>query len=82
MEHVITYWGKGVANLISIFNPEVIIMGGGMFGPAASFISAIKEEARKWAQPIAMEKCEIRASKLGNDALLYGAAKLVLAHEL
>jgi glucokinase len=78
IDHAIKYWGRAVANLISIFNPEAIILGGGLFGPAVRFIPEISKEAEKWAQPIAFKKCKLLASKLGNDALLYGAAKLVL----
>ena len=68
------------ANLVSIFNPEKIIFGGGIFGPAIQFIPAIEKEARKWAQPISMQYVSIEASALGNLAGLYGAAWLALQH--
>jgi len=80
INNAINYWGRGVANLISIFNPEIVIMGGGLFGPAVRFIPQISAEARKWAQPVSFSHCSIQPSKLGNDALLYGAAKLVMDH--
>lgn len=48
----IQFWGTAAANLISIFNPEKIIFGGGFFGPAVSLIPLISGEAEKWAQPI------------------------------
>ena len=56
----IRFWGMAVANLVSLFNPEKIILGGGVFGPAIQFISAIKEEAAKWAQPISMKQVSIK----------------------
>ena len=62
------------ANLISIFNPEKVIFGGGIFGPAIQFIPKIEQEARKWAQPISMQQVSIEATALGNHAGLYGAA--------
>ena len=74
----IRFWGMAVANLISLFNPEKIILGGGVFGPAVRFISAIKEEAGKWAQPISKKQVSIECSALGTDAGLYGAALLAL----
>jgi glucokinase len=74
----IRFWGMAVANLISLFNPEKIILGGGVFGPAIQFIPAIKQEAEKWAQPISMKQVSIEASALGTDAGLYGAAFLAL----
>ncbi len=67
-----------VANPVSLFNPGKIILGGGVFGPAIQFISAIKDEATKWAQPISMKQVSIEASALGNDAGLYGAGYLAL----
>lgn len=76
----IGFWGMAVANLVSLFNPEKIIFGGGIFGPAATFLPAIKEEATKWAQPISMQQVTIEPSALGSDAGLYGAA--YLAHDI
>jgi glucokinase len=69
-------WGMASANLISLFNPEKIIFGGGVFGPAVPLIPAIKQEAEKWAQPIGMQQVTFEASVLGGDACLMGAAFL------
>lgn len=71
-------WGMSVANLVSLFNPRKIILGGGVFGPATRFIEEIKTEAEKWAQPVSMKKVVIEASALGSDAGLYGAGYLAL----
>jgi glucokinase len=78
LANCIKYWGMAVANLISIFNPEKIILGGGIFGPASQFINDIITEAKKWAQPISMQKVKIETSALGGDAGLYGAGYLAL----
>lgn len=74
----IEYWGMAVANVVSLLNPEKVILGGGLFGPAARFIPEIKKEARKWAQPVAMERTDISASLLGADAAMYGAGYLAI----
>lgn len=74
----VTYWGMAVANLISIFNPEKVIFGGGIFGPAVRFIPAIRDEATKWAQPISMTKASFEPSGLKGDASIYGAGFLAL----
>ncbi len=76
----IRFWGMAVANLVSLFNPEKIILGGGIFGPAVQFIPGIIEEATKWAQPISMKQVSVEASSLGNDAGLYGAGWLAWQH--
>ena len=72
----VEYWGMAIANLVSIFNPEKIILGGGVFGPAIQFIPSIKAEAVKWAQPISIHQVSIEASALGSDAGVYGAGYL------
>jgi len=76
IDNAIELWGMAAANLVSVFNPEIIVFGGGIFGPAAKFIDRIASEAKKWAQPIAIEQVKFVGSSLGNDAGLYGAARL------
>ncbi len=71
-------WGMAVANLVSLFNPEKIIMGGGVFGPGSKLIPAIKEEAAKWAQPVSIHQMSLDVSGLGGDAGVYGAGFLAL----
>jgi glucokinase len=74
----IELWGMAIANLVSLFDPEKIILGGGVFGPAARFIPDIRREAEKWAQPISMKMVKIEASSLHDKAGLYGAGLLAL----
>jgi glucokinase len=71
-------WGMAAANFISIFNPEKIIFGGGVFGPAVSLLGKIKDEASNWAQPVSMQQVTIEQSALGGDAGLYGAGFLAI----
>jgi glucokinase len=78
ISNAIIYWGMAIANLISIFNPEKIILGGGVFGPAVKFIPAIREECVKWAQPISAGQVTIEPSYLGGAAGIYGAGYLAL----
>jgi glucokinase len=78
INNAISLWGMAVANLVSIFNPEKIILGGGVFGPAAKFLKQINEEACLWAQPISMKQVKICVSSIGDDAGLIGAARLAL----
>ena len=78
LHNAIECWGMAVANLVSLFNPEKIIFGGGVFGPALKFLDEIYSEAKKWAQPISIQQVKLQGSALGNDAGLYGAGWLAL----
>lgn len=78
IKNVVELWGMAAANLVSVFNPEKIIFGGGVFGPAVALLDRIRAEAERWAQPIAMERVTLEGAQLGGEAGLYGAAKLVL----
>lgn len=72
--------GMGIANLISLLNPEAVVLGGGfLLGAADLLLDPIRAEARRWAQPIAAARCRIELTQLGEDAGLLGAARL--AHE-
>ncbi len=74
----VEFWGMAVANLISLFNPEKIIMGGGVFGPALPLIPAIKKEASKWAQPVSINQVTVMESALAGDAGVTGAGYMAL----
>ncbi len=71
--------GRGVANLISLFDPEVVIISGGMVDSADLFLSAVVNTARQWAQPLAAEQTKIRVSRLRANANLLGVARLAWA---
>lgn len=78
----VEFWGMVVANLVSLFNPEKIILGGGVFGPAAQFVAQIKAEADKWAQPISSQQVKLEISGMGGNAGLYGAGFLALNNSI
>jgi len=78
LAEAIEFWGMATANLVSLFNPEKIIFGGGVFGPGAQFLDAIYAEASKWAQPISIRQVKFEVSQLGGDAGLVGAGCLAL----
>jgi glucokinase len=71
-------WGMAVANLVSLFDPEIVVLGGGLFGPAAAELDRIVREARRWAQPVSFGKVAVRVSALGPEACLFGCGELAL----
>ncbi|MDR0988351.1 MAG: ROK family protein [Prevotellaceae bacterium] len=74
----IKLWGMAAANLVSLLNPQKIIWGGGVFGPATRFLDDIYQEACRWAQPISIRQVEFVASQLSGHAGLTGAAYLAI----
>ncbi len=81
IDEAVEIWGMVAANLISIFNPEIIIFGGGVFGPGAQLLKRITDEAKKWAQPVSIKQVRVEGSKLGGDAALIGSAYMALTDE-
>ena len=73
---VVTYLAMGVANIVSILNPEVVVVGGGLFQAADLFLEPVRREFKRWAQPLAARSVRIEPSKLGEEAGLYGCGKL------
>ncbi len=78
IQQCVEYWGMAAANLISSFNPEIVILGGPLFGPGLIFLDDIKTEAKKWAPPIFIDKVKFLGSKLGANAGLFGAGHLAM----
>lgn len=81
IDDAVEYWGMAVANLVSLFDPEVVVFGGGVFGPAVGLLDRIRAVAARWGQPISMGRVSLVASALGGDAGLYGAGRLALTEE-
>jgi len=78
LESAIEMWGMASANFVSLFNLEMIVFGGGIFGPAARYIDRIYLEAQKWAQPISIKQCRFAVTSLPNMAGLYGAGAIAI----
>ncbi len=78
IDNAIQFIGMASANLVSLLNPEKIIFGGGVFGPATKFIDKIYEEALLWGQPISMKQVKFEPTQLNGDAGLIGAGYLAL----
>ena len=70
--------GLAVANLVSLLDPQVIVIGGGLAGAADLFVDELKSTALSRTQPLAAKQVRIRVSKLGGDANLMGAARVAL----
>jgi glucokinase len=77
VEEAAEYTGIAIANLINIFNPEVVVLGGGVIDALEDEMMAIiVETAFDYAMPGTTKGIEIIASKLGDHAGITGGAVL------
>jgi glucokinase len=77
IEQTAEYIGIGVANLVNILGPEVVVLGGGvMEAMADEMMGVIVKTAKDHAMPGTLKGVEIVASKLGDNAGITGAAVL------
>lgn len=70
--------GLGVANIVSLVNPEIVILGGGIGCQGDLLLPAVREVVAHWAQPISSADLPIVSSRLGARAGLLGAAYAAL----
>jgi glucokinase len=66
--------GIGLANLITIFAPEIIVLGGGMSEAKDSYLSMIKESAFANSLENCRSQVKIERAHLGSSASLLGSA--------
>jgi glucokinase len=77
-EQLGTYLGVGLAGAINTFEPEYIVIGGGLSQGAPFFLDRAREEAESRALPASLEKVSIRLAQAGPKAGLIGAGLLAL----
>jgi predicted NBD/HSP70 family sugar kinase len=68
--------GFGVANLVNIFNPEMVIFGGTMRDLYLASAAQVRSRLNSNALDACLEHVRLRTPKLGQDAALIGAAEL------
>ena len=72
------YLGIGMVNVVNIFNPEMIVLGGGMAELGDLFIGPGKKMVAERAFPVSSRAVCIVTAQLGNEAGVYGAAAFAL----
>ncbi len=77
-----TYLGVGMVNLVNIFNPEMIIVGGGMSKMGDLLLEPARQVVRERAFPLCAQAVRIVTAQLGDDAGIVGAAVFARQQEL
>lgn len=76
LRQVGSWLGFGVANLVNLFNPELVVFGGTLRDVYLSAAAQVRDKLVKMALPAQREHVRLRTPALGDDATLVGAAEL------
>jgi glucokinase len=74
------YLGVGLANLVSLFTPDAMVLGGGIMKSANLFLGRIHQVVRQNCRLVPYERVEISLASLGPDVGLIGAAQVWRNH--
>lgn len=74
VDQYVVYVAEGIANLVNIFQPEMICIGGGISREGEYLVGPVREHVEKNDYNKHMKKTEIVSAKLFNDAGIIGAA--------
>lgn len=70
------YLGQGLASLVNVLRPEIIVIGGGVAGSSEMFLPYLREVVNREAYGSTLLPVKIEAAALGNTAGIIGAALL------
>jgi len=76
VEHEGFYLGLGLANLISLFTPDAIVLSGSVMKSAPLFLDRIRAVIRSGCRFVPAEKTALTLASLGEDTNLIGAARV------
>lgn len=76
IEHEAHYLGLGIANLISLFVPDMIVLGGSVMKSADLLLGGIRNVIASGCRFVPAEETELALASLGEDANLIGAARV------
>ena len=77
VKNYIDYVSCGITNVVNIFQPQVLCVGGGISNEGETLMAPIREfvERERYSKNVASQTA-LRAAELGNDAGIIGAASL------
>ncbi len=77
-----TWLGVAVANIVTSFNPDKVILGGPVGLAQGPFLDMVRAEAARWAMDYPLDAVSIERGMLGEYTGALGAACLVLDRKL
>lgn len=82
LEEAYAYLGMTVSQVLTMLNPEVVILGGGVSFIGDDFLKRVKFHTKKHTLPLLYEACEIRLSSFKEKTGVLGAVAVALAEAL
>jgi len=76
VEHESLYLGLGLANLVTLFVPDIIVLGGSVMKSAVLFLDGIRKVITASCRFVPFDRTELTLASLGEDANLIGAARV------
>ena len=77
IEHGAINLGVRIAYLVNLFNPEVVVLGGGLERAGSLLLEPVFRTVRRWAFEEPGSQVDLVPAQLGPDAVAVGAASLV-----
>jgi glucokinase len=73
-QEVIEYLGAGIASLVNLLNPEIVVLGGGVMYGTKQLIADMKVVLNKRAMTESLKGLRIEKAKLGEESALLGVS--------
>lgn len=84
LQEIVEEWignvASGLVSLIHIFNPDLILLGGGISAQKELFVDKVKEKVRSQVMPAYRDRLRMEPAALGNQAGLVGAVYYCMNH--
>jgi glucokinase len=76
VNEMVRYLAIGIANIVHLFNPRTVVVGGGVARAGDVLFTPLRERVRTYLMPSFAETFDLRPAELGEDAGVIGAAAL------
>jgi predicted NBD/HSP70 family sugar kinase len=78
LEDGAVHLGIRIAYLVNLFNPEIVVIGGGIEKAGSLLLEPLRRTVRKWAFEEPANVVKIIPARLGEDSVALGAASVVI----
>ncbi len=82
LREAMAYLGVGMANLVNLFNPELIVIGGGLTKLGEELFGPVRRAIERRAFPAAARVVHVVPAQLGDDVGVLGAAAVAIAQTI